>query len=385
MRKALDAAQLSERNVVWPVVEKMAKQHDVEIRQPAVALEVKDPKGLINDYAKSDFKAEISCFEGLVTRMEHDMPQLQSQANAWATGDIEPLRKLSTDSPEQRCVDVLMGTPRLASMLEDARRKFRLELLLAMEGALQRNSGTLAVVSIRELMAKDGVLQRTAAARLPGHRAGIGAGVDQVGLDSAECPAITIGGLHALETRIFGCRGNYRCRRHSPRHKPHSPHAIARAWKASSIATWMRSTANKPSMVPLSPNVRFTEDGQRLLIGDGLWNTMKGKGKYRLFVTDVPAGEVAFLGTIQEDHRDADKFNGSLIALRLRVHERPDHRGRADRGALPMRATNNRTYDNLEAMGTQSAVPAGGAGQRAHVARRPDGPGQQVLLRHAEE
>ena len=32
--------------------------------------------------------------------------------------------------------------------------------------------------------------------------------------------------------------------------------------------------------------------GQRLLIGDGLWNTMKAKGDYRLFVTDVPAGQV---------------------------------------------------------------------------------------------
>src|SRR5262245_3435063 len=78
-------------------------------------------------------------------------------------------------------------------------------------------------------------------------------------------------------------------------------------------------TVNKPAQVPLSPNVRFTEDGQRLLIGDGLWNTMKGKGKYRLFVTDTAAGQVTFLGTIQEDHRDADNFNGSLIALRLRV------------------------------------------------------------------
>jgi hypothetical protein len=80
-------------------------------------------------------------------------------------------------------------------------------------------------------------------------------------------------------------------------------------------------TINKPAQVPLSPNVRFTEDGQRLPIGDGLWNTMKGKGKYRLFVTDVPAGQVTFFGTIQEDHRDADKFNGSLLALRLRVHD----------------------------------------------------------------
>jgi hypothetical protein len=156
--QALDAAQLSERNVVWPVVEKAAKHSGVEIRRSAIPLQVKDPKGLINDYANSDFKAEIGCFEGLVTRMEHDMPQLQVQANAWATGDIEPLRRISADSPEQRCLDVLLGTPRLASMFEEARRKFRLELLLAMEGALQRNSGTLAVVGISELMAKDGIL-----------------------------------------------------------------------------------------------------------------------------------------------------------------------------------------------------------------------------------
>jgi hypothetical protein len=47
---------------------------------------------------------------------------------------------------------------------------------------------------------------------------------------------------------------------------------------------------------------------------------MKGKGRYKLFVTDVAAGQVAFLGTIQEDHREANDFNGSLIALRLRVH-----------------------------------------------------------------
>jgi hypothetical protein len=156
--KALDAAQLGDRDLVWPVVEKIAKRHDVEIRRPAVALVVNDPKGMINDYAKSDFKAEISCFEGLVTRMERDMPLLKIQANAWATGDIEPLRKISTDSPEQRCLEVLLGTPRLASVFEDARRKYRLELLLAMEGALQRNSGTLAVVSVAELLAKDGVL-----------------------------------------------------------------------------------------------------------------------------------------------------------------------------------------------------------------------------------
>lgn len=98
---------------------------------------------------------------------------------------------------------------------------------------------------------------------------------------------------------------------------------------------------NAPERLPLSENVRFTEDGQRLQIGDGLWHTMKGKGHYRLFVTDVDAGQVAFIGTIHEDHRDPNNYSPSLIALRLKVRNGeiteieqivvrdPDNQGRA--------------------------------------------------------
>lgn len=76
---------------------------------------------------------------------------------------------------------------------------------------------------------------------------------------------------------------------------------------------------NAPQRLPLAQNARFTEDAQRLAIGDGLWNTMKAKGGYRLFVTDVEAGQVTFIGTIQEDHREADKSTPALIALRLKI------------------------------------------------------------------
>ena len=77
--------------------------------------------------------------------------------------------------------------------------------------------------------------------------------------------------------------------------------------------------ADQPSAVPLAPGVRFTEDGQELLIGDGLWNTLRAKGHYRLFVTDVPAGQVAFFGSIEEDHRDPNQGTPALIALRLKI------------------------------------------------------------------
>src|SRR5262245_48810002 len=58
--------------------------------------------------------------------------------------------------------------------------------------------------------------------------------------------------------------------------------------------------AHDPKRLPLAPNAKFTENGQRLNPGDGFWRSTISKGKYRLFVTDVEAGQVAFIGTITE-------------------------------------------------------------------------------------
>ncbi len=76
---------------------------------------------------------------------------------------------------------------------------------------------------------------------------------------------------------------------------------------------------NDVDAVPFAADARFTEHGQQLELGDGLWNTMKGKGTYRFFVPDVDAGSVAFIGTIYEDHRDPAQQTPAVIALRLRV------------------------------------------------------------------
>jgi len=73
--------------------------------------------------------------------------------------------------------------------------------------------------------------------------------------------------------------------------------------------------AHDPSKAPFARGVKFTENGQRLELGDGLWNTMTGKGTFRLFVTDVEAQQVAFLGTITEANV------GAVIGLRLKIRD----------------------------------------------------------------
>lgn len=112
-----------------------------------------------------------------------------------------------------------------------------------------------------------------------------------------------------------------------------------------------------PKLVPLTKDVKFTENGQRLDPGDGLWRSMAAKGTYRLFVTDTQTGEVAFLGTIREEGRKAGEQAGAVIALRLKVVNRqiPE--------VETLVARNERFAQNFEKIGApnhlfQEAVPA---------------------------
>lgn len=77
-----------------------------------------------------------------------------------------------------------------------------------------------------------------------------------------------------------------------------------------------------PALVPLTRTVKFTENGQRLAVGDGSWRTMTGKGTYRLFVSDPQAGQVAFIGTLREENAQNTDGAAVLIALRLKVESR---------------------------------------------------------------
>jgi hypothetical protein len=58
--------------------------------------------------------------------------------------------------------------------------------------------------------------------------------------------------------------------------------------------------AHDPARAPLAPDVRYTENGQPLAIGDGLWRTLTGRGSYHLYLAAQGAGDSAFFGSIVE-------------------------------------------------------------------------------------
>ncbi len=68
--------------------------------------------------------------------------------------------------------------------------------------------------------------------------------------------------------------------------------------------------------VPVAPSLKYTENGQRLQFGDGLWNSVTGRGTYELHVADVTAGQVVTIATMRE------AGTPFLMAVRLAVSNR---------------------------------------------------------------
>ena len=73
--------------------------------------------------------------------------------------------------------------------------------------------------------------------------------------------------------------------------------------------------AHDASRLPVTKNVKYTENGVRLNLGDGLWHTTAAMPTYRVDVIDEEAGQVGLLGRIDENG------NNNWFACRLKVEK----------------------------------------------------------------
>ena len=74
--------------------------------------------------------------------------------------------------------------------------------------------------------------------------------------------------------------------------------------------------ARDPSRLPLAQRYKFTENGQTLELGDGLWGSANSLGTYKLTFADPEAGQVGFFGVVEENGHP------QILALRLKVEDR---------------------------------------------------------------
>src|SRR5688500_6457102 len=73
--------------------------------------------------------------------------------------------------------------------------------------------------------------------------------------------------------------------------------------------------AKDSKRLPLAGTPRYTENGQRLRLTDGLWNSISARGSYKLHVADAVDGQIVTFSTMRE--------NGVpiILAVRLKVQK----------------------------------------------------------------
>ncbi|MDC0598815.1 hypothetical protein OAP18_03140, partial [Gammaproteobacteria bacterium] len=69
------------------------------------------------------------------------------------------------------------------------------------------------------------------------------------------------------------------------------------------------------SQLPLSQNIHYTENGQTLAVGDGLWGTATELNDYQVFLNNPETGTAGFFGTITETDIPG------LLSARLQVND----------------------------------------------------------------
>jgi hypothetical protein len=74
--------------------------------------------------------------------------------------------------------------------------------------------------------------------------------------------------------------------------------------------------AHDPSRLPLAKNVRYTENGITLKLGEGMWGVADGLGDYKLYFADPQGGQVGFMGVVKEHGHP------QVLALRLKLEKR---------------------------------------------------------------
>ncbi|OOG48896.1 TraB/GumN family protein [Rhodanobacter sp. C06] len=187
-RKALKANGLSNDGGVSGAVAAMAKQDGVPETPVEYRVEIKQPREALKAF-KAAAPSDLECFNRTLDSIEHDLPAMTARANAWATGDLEELRRLPDSHRRDACVTAITSAGFAHQLgLDDVPAQLEAVWLGAARKALADNASSFALLPMGELLSPTGYLSKLKAA---GYTVEAPPGLDEapVAAGSATAPA----------------------------------------------------------------------------------------------------------------------------------------------------------------------------------------------------
>ncbi|MGH8212682.1 MAG: TraB/GumN family protein [Rhodanobacteraceae bacterium] len=157
-REALKKSGLRSSGEVEDTVAGLAKQHGITPVSSDYTLEIREPRQAIHAFEAAGPDG-VACFDRTLDSIEHDIPAMRARANAWATGDIEALRKLPDSHFRQVCTDAIAGAGFARQLgISGLPVKVQARWLSLARGALKTFPQSFAVLPMHELVDADGAL-----------------------------------------------------------------------------------------------------------------------------------------------------------------------------------------------------------------------------------
>ena len=155
-REAIDDAGLERSTAVWTSVRKLARRHDLRITTPEVEVKVEQARSAVKQFKREPLD-DVDCFAKTIELLESDLDLMRERANAWATGDVEALRRSWPRALGSACIGAIMGAGIVqergyGDMLERVKGAWLAEA----ERALRENRSTVAVLWLSQVLDADG-------------------------------------------------------------------------------------------------------------------------------------------------------------------------------------------------------------------------------------
>lgn len=157
---AVKDAGLTDDDVAGKLARKLAKRHGIPQVSTSYTFTIADPKQALAEFRHGSMD-DAACLVQTMDRVEHDLPNMQAAANAWATGDTATLAALRRDRHGDACTDAFDGSDLARQQgLQDVPARVEQSWLKAADAALAKNRTTLALLPMGELLSPTGYLAK---------------------------------------------------------------------------------------------------------------------------------------------------------------------------------------------------------------------------------
>ena len=157
-KDAIESLGLRSSRGIVRTVRGLAEGAGVEVVPVRLEIDIEDPKAAIRQFKKSTL-ADLECFGMTLDRIEDDLGLMARRANAWASGDLDALRRMPYRDQMRSCMDAALSAEVLRERgIGDLDERVERIWLDAAKAALARNDSSFAMLPMDRVLAPDGFL-----------------------------------------------------------------------------------------------------------------------------------------------------------------------------------------------------------------------------------